>query len=169
MQTVACVVTTTDCWFARGKGFIGMTGIGLTQTALRGSQLPLRVAGSLDHTPSTSLRTSWTTSTRATRLQPTCGQQKLTIFSVFGQEREVYSDDENCNEDVAFQAVGDLDTNGCECQLLSHQRCVCHTLQLVDTGDTDQAESDGVYKKLPRAAFANCQSLWNKSSKSVLL
>ncbi|CAB4026702.1 transposase, partial [Paramuricea clavata] len=52
--------------------------------------------------------------------------------------------------------------------LPSHQRCACHTLQLIATGDADQAEENATYKKFSRSAFAKCQALWNLSSRSVL-
>ena len=179
MQSVACVATTTDCWSARGKAFIGVTSHWISPDSLERVSAALacrRITGS--HTFDVlanvldDIHTSYGIATKVCKTTTDNGSNFVKAFSVFGQAREVDSDtdsdDDENNEDVAFQAVGDLDASGLEYQLPSHQRCACHTLQLIATGDADQAESDGPYKKLSRAAFAKCQALWNKSSKSVL-
>ena len=49
-----------------------------------------------------------------------------------------------------------------------HHRCACHTLQLIATTDANRTEESANYKKVSSAAFAKCQSLWNKSSRSML-
>lgn len=55
-----------------------------------------------------------------------------------------------------------------EFELPPHQRCACHTLNLVSTSDADKAETDPAYKKVSRSAFAKCQGLWNKYGRSSL-
>ena len=48
-----------------------------------------------------------------------------------------------------------------------HQRCACHTLNLIATTDAEKAEADATYKKLYRSTFAKCQALWNKYGRSA--
>ena len=74
-------------------------------------------------------------------------------------------------DDVMYHdIINDLDENSEheEDDLPSHQRCACHTLKLIATGDADHAEENATYKKCSRSAFAKCQALWNQSSRSVL-
>jgi len=49
-----------------------------------------------------------------------------------------------------------------------HQRCACHTLNLIATTDAEAAESDAAYKKIFRCTFAKCQGLWNKYGRSAM-
>jgi hypothetical protein len=51
------------------------------------------------------------------------------------------------------------------CQLLRHQKCACHLLNLVATVDTRKADRNGPCKQLSRSAFAKCQTLWNKTGR----
>ncbi len=52
-------------------------------------------------------------------------------------------------------------------QLPPHQRCACHSLNLIATKDAEDAESNSQFKKLYRSATAKAQAIWNKSSRSV--
>ncbi len=59
--------------------------------------------------------------------------------------------------------------NGLEYQLLPHQRCACHLLNLVATTDAAVAEKNNdTYKRLSHAAFGKCQAMWNKSGRSYM-
>jgi len=49
-----------------------------------------------------------------------------------------------------------------------HQRCACHTLNLIATTDAEAAESDAAYNKIFRCTFAKCQGLWNKYGRSAM-
>ena len=49
-----------------------------------------------------------------------------------------------------------------------HQRCACHTLNLIATTDAEKAEADAAYKKVFRSTFAKCHALWNKYGRSAM-
>ena len=134
MQSVACVATTTGCWSTRGKAFIGVTGHWISPDSLERVSAALacrRITGS--HTFDVlanvldDIHTSYGIATKVCKTITDNGSNFVKAFSVFGQAREVDcdtdSDDEENNEDIAFQAVGDLDASGLEYQLPSHQRC----------------------------------------------
>jgi hypothetical protein len=71
--------------------------------------------------------------------------------------------------EMEFVVVDDIlgERDG-EYHLPPHQRCACHTLNLVATRNAANAESDQTYKKISRSTFAKCQALFNKQSRSVL-
>jgi len=89
-----------------------------------------------------------------------------------GGEEDV-SDSENAEdleeeiEGVEIQSVMDEEDGGSEYQLPKHHRCACHLLNLISTVDATKANSNQVYKKMSRAAFAKCTALWNKSARST--
>lgn len=58
--------------------------------------------------------------------------------------------------------------NGSAYSLPPHQRCACHTLNLIATTDAAKAETDAVYNKTYRSTFAKCQTLWNRYGCSSL-
>ena len=111
------------------------------------------------------------------------GSNFVKAFSVFGPAATASSDDEDDDNDdpeAEGESTNDADTemldvtasfndnNPQECELPPHQRCACHTLNLVSTSDADKAEKDLAYKKVSRGAFAKCQGLWNKYGRSSL-
>ena len=66
------IITNGDAHNAKGRNVCN-------DIERRESQLPLCVTGSPDHTPTMSLRTSWTTPTQATGLQLRCARQLPTM------------------------------------------------------------------------------------------
>ncbi len=114
------------------------------------------------------------------------GSNFIKAFSVFGNDNVTNTDeidvnneeddDESANEEgisdgVTYHNITDHVDEGTDDEdydLPSHQRCACHTLQLIATGDADQAEENAAYKRLSRATFGKCQALWNKLSRSSL-
>jgi len=79
------------------------------------------------------------------------------------------SDDESSEDVVGFE-IDEVftDSDDREYHLPCHQRCACHTLNLIATNDINDAEQEPVYKKQSRAAFSKCQALWNKYGRSAL-
>ncbi|KAJ8333686.1 hypothetical protein SKAU_G00410050 [Synaphobranchus kaupii] len=87
------------------------------------------------------------------------------------EQEENAPDDEGPLEEVEYQDVSAIlnDDTGLEYQLPRHHRCACHLLNLVSTTDASAAEVDcETYKRLSRSAFAKCQALWNKTSRSTI-
>lgn len=79
-------------------------------------------------------------------------------------------DEENDEEaDIEFTDVAAFlkETEKDDYHLPAHQRCACHSLHLLATKDAEAAVEDCSFKKISRAAFTKCQSLWNKQSRST--
>ena len=77
----------------------------------------------------------------------------------------------NCLGDgVQFEDVASVldDDDFIEYRLPGHQRCACHSLNLVCTTDAQHAEDNTAYKKLSRSTFGKCQAIWNKAGRSAL-
>jgi hypothetical protein len=66
-----------------------------------------------------------------------------------------------CVDDILANANSEGDFH-----LPPHQRCACHSLNLIATHDVGTADDDAAYKKLSRSTFGKCQALWNKQSRS---
>lgn len=104
------------------------------------------------------------------------GSNFVKTFSVFADHNSNTVTDEDSDDDDGNGEVDVFDVNDTltssesddQFHLPRHQRCACHTLNLISTRDADTAESDPVYKKVSRSAFAKCQGLWNKYGRSAL-
>lgn len=110
------------------------------------------------------------------------GSNFVKAFAEFSTERsataadsdDADSDDENdMNDEEATDPIDVYLTlsegeSESDYSLPPHQRCACHTLNLIATTDAETAESDGTYKKIYRSTFGKCQGLWNKYGRSAL-
>ena len=183
LSNVKYVATTTDCWSAHQKGYIGVTchwiddltlerrSVVLACKRLKGSHTFEVLAGVLDD-----IHCQYRIRGKVVRTTTDSGSNFVKAFSVFGEQSQ--SEDEDGgpdsdqegsdDDDVEFQDTFSLleQDNGLEYQLPKHQRCACHLLNLVATKDADLAEKKETYKRLSRAAFGKCQGLWNKSGRS---
>lgn len=186
LRSVDCVATTTDCWSARNRSYLGVTAhwidsvtLGRVSAALacrrlRGSHTFLALASALE-----SVHRDYGISRSVVMTTTDNGSNFVKAFSVFGRVQQDGSGDEEESDDesgvngavgtVYHEVDHEFDTDDtAEFDLPRHHRCACHTLQLVATVDADSAEDDAVYKRISRATFAKCQALWNKSARSVL-
>jgi len=73
------------------------------------------------------------------------------------------ADEEDCDDDVlevvdVDSALSDSDSQP-DFNLPQHQRCVCHTMNLIATTDADKAEENPHYKRISRSAFGKCQGM----------
>ena len=183
-RTIDWVSTTTDCWSARGRSYIGVTAhwinpetmcrgsAALACRRLKGSHTYDVLAGAID-----AIHGDYSLRQKVCKSTTDSGSNFVKAFSVFATrerdeaaENDDDSDTEEEEGDITYVDVGrelDASDDG-DYQLPSHQRCACHTLQLVATTDADRAEADAPYKKLSRATFGKCQALWNKAGRSVL-
>ena len=96
------------------------------------------------------------------------GSNFVKAFSVFGAAATANAEKPDASNEVVFEDVSEDLTraeDSLEYHLPPHHRCAAHSLNLVSTVDAEKAENP-VYKRLSRATFAKCQSLWNKSSRS---
>ena len=190
LNAAITVATTTDCWSAWGKSYIGVTAhwidadsikrisAALACQWLKGSHTFDVLASALEN-----IHNEYRIGNKICKTTTDNGSNFIKAFSVFGTDNvtntnEMEVDKENDEDEVSDELdnfmyhniTNDLDENSEheEYDLPSHQRCACHTLQLIATGDADQAEENATYKKCSRSAFAKCQSFWNQSSRSVL-
>lgn len=196
LQQQAYVATTTDCWSAHHKSYLGITIHWIDQDTMDKKSAALSCRR---------LKGSHTFDVLAAALEEIHGEygiiEKIVItttdngsnfckaFEVFGKENcSDIGTSETGNEGepsfdmpgastetdadgpdgIDFTAVDDIlaSSNG-EYRLPVHHRCACHTLNLVATKDACAAEDNAVYKKTFRSTFAKCQALWNKQSRSV--
>ena len=181
------VATTTDCWSSYGKSYIGVTVHWIDNATLerKSAYLALRrmkgrhtydmIAGALDD-----IHTEYGIGRKIVRTTTDNGSNFVKAFAVFshGDENaddDVGSDDEPGDDNDADAATvdvystlseGESQSDG-EIVLPRHQRCACHTLNLIATADANTAENDPQYKKSSRSTFGKCHALWNKYGRSV--
>ncbi|RXN39153.1 transposase [Labeo rohita] len=182
MKKVPYIATTTDCWTARRRSFIGVTArrsAALACRQLRGSHTFDALAAVL-----TDIHAEYEISLKVVRTTTDNGSNFIKAFRVFGQQDENNNEElvaegtikeevgEDCDasdgeEEVEFMDVEAIleEDDGLQYQLPKHHRCACHLLNLVSTVDVDRANKTEAYKK-SRSPFSKCQVLWNKASRS---
>ena len=186
LKSVQWVATTTDCWSTYGKAFIGVTVHWIASGTLerRSACLALRrimgrhtydlIASTLEN-----IHSEFGIRKKVSRTTTDNGANFVKAFSVFGEQAAEINaatadpDEDDDEPDERGREIVDVystlseNDSDTDFSLPKHQRCACHTLNLISTGDADMAERDPQYKKVSRAAFAKCQALWNKYGRSV--
>lgn len=185
LQKQRLVATTTDCWSSRHRSYLGVTCHWINESTLQRHSSALacrRLKGS--HTfdvLAAALEGIHVEYKIQDKIVKTTTDNGSNFCKAFEQFAAVDGDDGDEqiqpaeNADVAeydgmqFSVVDDiLSERDGDYHLPPHQRCACHTLNLVATKDAATAESDQTYKKLNRSTFAKCQALFNKQSRSVM-
>ncbi|XP_051792179.1 E3 SUMO-protein ligase ZBED1-like [Erpetoichthys calabaricus] len=179
------VATTTDCWSAHQKSYLGVTchwieeeslerrSAALACKRLRGSHTFDMIASALDD-----VHCQYKIRDKVVRTTTDSGSNFIKAFHVFGAQNDAEVDEDEADLDALdvsdhieyhdTSVILDEDS-GMEYQLPPHQRCACHLLNLVATADTALAECmNDTYKRLFRATFAKCQGIWNKTGRSHL-
>lgn len=182
MKSVDHIATTTDCWSARRRSFLGVTAhwldpetltrvsVALACRRLRGSHTFDLLANALnDIHAEFEIRGKIVTTTTDN------GSNFVKAFKVFGEDEnnnaggaDAEEEEGEDEEEVEFVDVSSLldEDDGFQFQLPKHQRCACHILNLIATTDASKAMSNDAYKKLYYSTFAKCNALWNKWSRS---
>lgn len=187
MSKTAYIGTTTDCWTARRRSFIGVTAHWLDSSSFQRHSVALacrRLKGphTFDALASAlnDIHTEYEIRQKVVRTTTDNGSNFLKAFREFGldenhndiaeEETEEGDDDyDGSDEETDFLDVEAImaEDDGLQYQLPKHHRCACHLLNLVSTVDVENANSAEAYKKLSRSAFAKSQALWNKTSRST--
>ncbi|KAL1276427.1 hypothetical protein QQF64_036050 [Cirrhinus molitorella] len=158
LAKVKFVATTTDCWSAHQKSFLGVTchwieedslerrSAALVCKRLRGSHTFDMIASALDD-----VHCQYKIRDKVVRTTTDSGSNFVKAFHVFGaqnntdeEENEVEMDALDESDHIEYHdasAILDEDT-GMEYQLPPHQRCACHLLNLVATTDAAHAEGN---------------------------
>ncbi|XP_041825222.1 uncharacterized protein LOC121655155 isoform X1 [Melanotaenia boesemani] len=193
MSDIEFIATTTDCWTAHRRSFIGVTAHWIESETMVRSSAALackQIRGS--HTFSalaqalTDIHTEYNIRDKIVRTTTDNGSNFIKAFRLYGEVDENNNDlrqeqtgteqgnsegeeDEENHDEFQFVEAGTLldQDDGLEYQLPKHQRCACHLLNLVSTVDISTANANTTYKRLSRSAFAKCSSLWNKSGRST--
>lgn len=176
MAKVQHVATTTDCWTAHRRSFLGVTSHWLDEETLERKSAALacpRLKGK--HTYDVlaakleDIHTDYDIQAKIVMTTTDSGSNFVKAFSVFGAAATANAEEPDASNEVAFEDVSEDLTraeDSLEYHLPPHHRCAAHSLNLVSTVDAEKAEENPAYKRLSRATFAKCQSLWNKSSRS---
>ncbi|KAL0146672.1 hypothetical protein M9458_058012, partial [Cirrhinus mrigala] len=187
MQTVKYIATTTDCWTAHRQSFIGVTAHWIEPDTLERKSVALackRLKGTHSYDVLASalndIHSEYNIREKIVRTTTDNASNFIKAFRVYACEDEGSStedeskgvndseeeDAEEETEGVEVEALMEEEDECSEYQLPKHHRCACHVLNLISTVDARKAESNVMYKKISRAAFAKCSALWNKSARS---
>ncbi|XP_058601280.1 uncharacterized protein LOC131520814 [Onychostoma macrolepis] len=187
VQTVKYIATTTDCWTAHRQSFIGATAHWIEPDTLERKSVALackRLKGTHSYDVLASalndIHSEYNIREKIVRTTTDNASNFIKAFRVYACEDEGSStkdeskgvndseeeDAEEETEGVEVEALMEEEDECSEYQLPKHHRCACHILNLISTVDARKAESNAMYKKISRAAFAKCSALWNKSSRS---
>ncbi|XP_039590581.1 E3 SUMO-protein ligase ZBED1-like [Polypterus senegalus] len=150
------VATTTDCWSAHQKSYLGVTchwieeeslerrSAALACKRLRGSYTFDMIASALDD-----VHFQYKIRDKVVRTTTDSGSNFIKAFHVFGAQNDAEVDEDEADLDTLDvsdhieyhdkNVILDEDS-GMEYQLPPHQRCACHLLNLVATADTALAE-----------------------------
>lgn len=187
MQTVKYIATTTDCWTAHRQSFIGVTAHWIEPDTLERKSVALackRLKGTHSYDVLASalndIHSEYNIREKIVRTTTDNASNFIKAFRVYACEDEGSStkdeskgvndseeeDAEEETEGVEVEALMEEEDECSEYQLPKHHRCACHILNLISPVDARKAESNVMYKKISRAAFAKCSALWNKSARS---
>lgn len=166
MAKVKWIATTTDCWSAHCRSYLGVTAHWLSADSFKRESAALawqRIMGSHTYdriaTHLKTIHSVYGINSKVVKTTTDNGSNFIKAFAVFAP-----SEDEL---DVSVTDMNEIFSDEDESfELPSHQRCAAHSLNLVSTTDA-AAEKDYQYKKLSRASFAKCQALWNKTGRAV--
>lgn len=156
LSTVNHVATTTDCWSARQRSYLGVTCHWIDNTSLERHSAalacrPVKGSHAFDDDDC-----EYNIREKVTRTTTDSASNFLKAFRLYGVEEKVEeahvvqenaSDPDTTNDEseleMDFQdASGILDENiGLEYQLPRHQKCACHLLNLISTVDSTAAGS----------------------------
>lgn len=193
MRKASYIATTTDCWSARRRSFIGITAhwldphsfqrhsVALACRQLKGSHTFDVLAGALND-----IHLEYEIREKIVRTTTDNGSNFLKAFREFGEDEnnnvaaEETTAEETTNgkdepdapetdEEVDFIDVDAIlaEDDGLQYELPKHHRCACHLLNLVSSVDVNEANKTVQYKNLSRSTFAKSQALWNRTSRST--
>ena len=174
MAKVQQVVTTTDCWTAHHRSFIGVTAhwidsdmLDRVSAVLACRRLKSRHTYNILAAKLEEIHSEYDIVSTIAKTTTNNGSNFVKAFSVFAENPEEAEETEE--DESVFHVYGDLTeaTESVEYHFPPHQRCAAHTLNLTTTVDAEKAEKDPTYKWLTRGTFAKCQALWNKASRST--
>ncbi|KAI4889111.1 hypothetical protein NFI96_025223 [Prochilodus magdalenae] len=177
LSEIEFIATTTDCWTAHRRSFIGVTAhwfnpqtmqrsfAALACKQLKGSHTFSALAGALND-----IHTEFNIREKIVCTTTDNGSNFLKAFRVYGEtdennnpepvgEGDAEEDDGGRNDDCEEEEEsieGDefvdagalLDEDDLEYQLPKHHRCACHLLNLVSTVDASKAEINAFYKRV---------------------
>jgi hypothetical protein len=185
LQKQRFVATTTDCWSAHHRSYIGVTVLWINESTMkRGSAAVacrrLKSAHTYDVLAAVleQIHLECGIQDKTTKITTDNGSNFCKAFDVYSQEFSYSangsaSDESEATvtdeEEMEFVCVDDILANANsegDFHLPPHQRCAGHSLNLITTHDVGTADADAAYKKLSRSKFAKCQALWNKQSRS---
>uniref|UniRef100_A0A3Q2GKC2 BED-type domain-containing protein n=1 Tax=Cyprinodon variegatus TaxID=28743 RepID=A0A3Q2GKC2_CYPVA len=84
------------------------------------------------------------------------------------EEEEEEDDEDEEDQPVFINLTEILAETQEDYSLPPHQRCACHSLNLVATRDIEHALTQSeTFKRLSRSTLAKCQALWNKQHRST--
>lgn len=189
LSAVNYVATTTDCWSARQRSYLGVTCHWIDNTSLERHSAALacrRLKGS--HTfdiLAAALEEIHTGVPHQGKSDQDDNRQWLKLFEGLSI---IWRGDHQCTRGEWLHpwwcnrrwewVRGGL--SRCVCYSGWQHRpwvptskapkCACHLLNLISTVDATAAggAANETYKKLSRSAFAKCHALWNKTSRSTM-
>ncbi|XP_069381208.1 E3 SUMO-protein ligase ZBED1-like [Paralichthys olivaceus] len=175
------VCTTTDAWSSNNKSFLGVTIHWINQENLSicsGALACRRIIGR--HTYDVlaemleDVHRDFNIKDKVTVTTTDNGSNFVKAFSVFAevqrtiQDREEEYEEEEEGHPVFINVTDILHEEEEDYSLPPHQRCACHTLNLVATRDIEDALTQSEpFKKISRSTMGKCQALWNKQHRST--
>lgn len=177
------ICTTTDAWSSNNRSFLGVSIHWIDEESLQirsGAVACRRIVGRhtydvlaemLDH-----VHREFNIHKKLTLTTTDNGSNFIKAFSVFSdvqksmqeyreEEEDEQGGDEEEGDGPVFINVTDLlneTQEDTDYSLPPHQRCACHSLNLVATRDLEQASLSESFKNISRSTLAKCQALWNK-------
>ncbi|KAJ8345565.1 hypothetical protein SKAU_G00297580 [Synaphobranchus kaupii] len=178
------VATTADVWKSNDRSFLGVTvhwigqdTLGVNSGVIACRRLEGRrtfgvLAGML-----VDVHRDFNIEQKVALTTTDSGSNFAKAFALFAdaqteeREGEEDKDGEDVDEDcLQFSEVTDVlsESDVGDYRLPPHERCACHTLNLVATNDAEEAtKSSESFKRISRAAIAKCQALWNMQNGSA--
>lgn len=194
MGRVNFICTTVDIWSCNNKSFFGVTSHWIDLTTLERRSCALacqRITGRHTHDVIVAVLHAVHAEHRVVnKIVMTVtdnGANFVKAFKAFACDLQSCNDDnvasnvqgdsdnDDGDDDITFTDVDsvlvtcddDDESDDSEFCLPPHQHCAAHTLNLVASSDTQDANKDASYKKISRATLGKCAAMWNKTSRST--
>uniref|UniRef100_H3ALU0 HAT C-terminal dimerisation domain-containing protein n=1 Tax=Latimeria chalumnae TaxID=7897 RepID=H3ALU0_LATCH len=163
LADIKSICTTADIWTAHNKSFFGMTCHWIDPTFLQ------RVSAALACTKHTfdviaslidDVHTSFSLGDKVVRTVSDNGSNFAKAFKEYGFQKE--EDEETAEVDQKFGLISDVIDQ--PFQLLKHQHCTAHTLNLLATCDIYKYLSCTSISAVYHSSIAKCSALWNRAN-----